>query len=95
MREKIKDGPHPADAMGKHIIYRFDNGYGASVVRFYGSYGYEQGLWELAVIKFEGEKNDFKLCYDTPITDDVIGYLTMPKVDELLDLIEALPKEVN
>lgn len=30
-------------------IQRFDNGYGASVVRFTYSYGFEQGLWELAV----------------------------------------------
>lgn len=41
-------------------------------------------LNELAVLK-HGE-----LCYDTPITDDVIGYLTSDEVYELLDRIEQL-----
>lgn len=40
--------------------------------------------FELAVLK-HGE-----LCYDTPITDDVIGYLTSNEVYDLLDRIEQL-----
>lgn len=70
-------------------IYRFDNGYGASVVRFTYSYGFEQGLWDLAVIKFNDE--DYELVYDTEITNDVIGYLSEDEVDNLLTQIEALP----
>ena len=31
-----------------------------------------------------------ELCYDTPITDDVIGYLTSDEVFNLLDRIEQL-----
>lgn len=70
-------------------IYRFDNGYGASVVQFTYSYEFEQGLWELAVIKFNGE--DYELVYDTEITSDVIGYLSEDEIDNLLTQIEALP----
>lgn len=40
--------------------------------------------YELAVLKHG------RLCYDTPITDDVIGYLTSNEVYELLDRIEQL-----
>ena len=72
--------------MGSQRIYRFPNGYGASVVRHEHSYGGRQGLFELAVL----DSND-ELCYDTPITSDVIGWLTSKQVDELLDKISKLP----
>lgn len=75
---------------GVQKIYWFDNGYGASVVRHMHSYGVAQWLWELAVIVGNGAKYD--LCYDTPITDDVLGRLTDEEVDDVLARIEALPK---
>lgn len=34
-----------------------------------------------------------RLCYDTPITSNVIGYLTADEVAEHLQRIEELPKE--
>lgn len=76
-----------------HRFY-FENGYGASIIKHYGSYGYEQDLFELAVLKFHSEDEEgygnggeWDLCYDTPIADDVIGYLTN---DEVLDLLEKI-----
>ena len=69
--------------------YKFDNGYGASVVQHNGSYGNEQGLWELAVLKWVNEDR-YNLTYDTDITDDVIGYLTEEEVKEILVRIESL-----
>ena len=68
-------------------IYKFLNGYGASVIQSKYSYGHEYGLYELAVLK------DGELCYSTPITGDIIGYLTADKVTEHLQRIEELPKE--
>lgn len=73
---------------GVQLIYRYPNGYGASVVSFYGSYGGSQGLWELAVLDHEGN-----ITYDTPITNDVEGYLTNDEVDELLERIERLDND--
>ncbi len=78
-------------------IYRFPNSYGASVVRRsyvsreypfsqHGSYGYEGGLWELAVID-----SAWHLVYDTPITEDVLGCLSEEEVTATLELIRALP----
>lgn len=67
-------------------IFKFDNGYGASVVKNSGSYGNEQDLWELAVIEFIDEFT-WKICCSTEITDDVIGYLTN---DDVLNLLEAI-----
>ena len=66
-------------------MYEFPNGYGASVVKHRGSYGYDKGLWELAVLDFDGS-----LCYTTEITNDVIGHLNDPEVDRLLRRIEQL-----
>lgn len=60
----IEERPHPT-SVGVQRLHRFDNNYGASVIRAIGSYGYEDNLWELAVLKFEGSK--WTLCYDTPI----------------------------
>ena len=69
---------------GIQKLYKFPNGYGASVIRHKGSYGYSKGLWELAVL-FEDE-----LCYDTPITDDVLGYLRWEDVENYLKEIKEL-----
>lgn len=72
--------------------FRFENGYGASIVKHHYSYGHEQDLWELAVLEFRGREDALygELCYDTEITDDVVGYLTDEKVRELLAEIKAL-----
>lgn len=73
---------------GKQVIFRFPNGFGASVVRHFGSYGSSAGLWELAVIAWSGK--EFELTYDTEVTDDVIGYLNPADVDECLRRIASL-----
>ena len=70
---------------GYQLVYKFDNGYGASVVKHNFSYGGKKGLYELAVLDKEGD-----LCYDTPITEDVVGHLTMGEVDKLLVEISHL-----
>jgi hypothetical protein len=92
MRNPTIERNHQLGMGGKQKLYRFANGYGASVVRFPHSYGWEDGLWELAVLRFTGPKiDDFYLVYDTPITDDVLGYLSEQDVDDTLAGIEALP----
>jgi hypothetical protein len=69
--------------------YKFNNGYGASVVKHEFSYGNENGLWELAVLKWI-DGDDYKLDYSTEISDDVIGYLTEKEVEKLLVRIQSL-----
>jgi hypothetical protein len=63
----------------------FDNGFGASIVRHIMSYGGKLGLYELAILDKEGD-----LTYDTPVTDDVIGYLTPEEVTNYLIKIQEL-----
>ena len=70
-----------SDADIQRIRIMFPNGYGASVVKGVGSYG-----TELAVITAEG------LCYDTEITDDVIGNIeNLEELNGYLERIKALP----
>ena len=75
---------------GTQKVYKFANGYGASVIAG-GTYTYggDEGLQELAVLKFK-EDGNYSLCYDTEITDDVLGYLNDGDVVDLLDRIEKL-----
>jgi hypothetical protein len=81
---------HPHGNMPDGIAARhfFPNGYGVSVVQFPGSYGYEEGLYEVAILK--GLEEDWEICYDTPITDDVIGYQSVEDIDNLLSQVESL-----
>jgi len=70
----------------------FDNGYGVSVVRFTtpfgGSYGAEEGLYEVAIIK--GTEDEWKICYDTVLTEDVLGHQSEEEVEVLLYEVEKL-----
>ena len=63
----------------------FDNGYGASVIIGPHTYGGEDGLYELGVLG-----KDKKLTYDTPVTEDVKGYLSEDDVTNLLEQIQKL-----
>ena len=84
----FKDIVFKPNPMGKEygIVSRtkFDNGYEASVVRSDYTYGGKNGLYELAVFK------DGEICYDTPITDDVIGYLRPEDVTDVMAKIQKL-----
>lgn len=71
---------------GTQAVMEFDNGYGVSVITGPMAYGGDQGLYELAVLKGDS------LCYDTPVTDDVIGYLSPEEVTEKMAEVQTLPK---
>ena len=75
---------------GYRKVYTFGNNYGASVVSSRFSYGGDAGLFEVAVLDMKGE-----IVYDTPVTDDVVGYLDFDGVAKVLQQIQNLPKETN
>ena len=62
----------------------FDNGYGVSVVSHSYSYGGKDGLFEIAVLDKDG------ITYDTPVTNDVIGYLTEEDVTDVMKQVQEL-----
>ena len=75
---------------GTQTVYRFSNGYGASVVEHSFSYGLE-----LAVIKFlSADNSHFDLTYDTPVTSDVVGHLDQDSLKDILSQIKDFPSEM-
>ncbi|AXB82309.1 hypothetical protein ACG98G_03145 [Megasphaera hexanoica] len=73
-----------SDWGNERYIFQFENGYGASVIRNHLSYGGPEGFYELAVLK------NGKIIYDTPITNDVVGWLDKNDVADTLKQIEEL-----
>lgn len=78
------------DEIGEQYIYKFDNGYGASVIRNKYSYGGKHDLWEVANIYFDDE-------YEYSITDllgrEVEGWLDWYEVDTKLRNIKIFKLE--
>lgn len=81
---KLSDLPR-TKGFGKHTMIEFDNGYGLSFIEGGRSYGLEA-----AVIKLTDKHPYWELCYDTPITDDVIGYLEEEEILPLIQLVAGL-----
>ena len=80
--EQVNDAPF---MVGKKSRMHFDNGYGVSVVSHSYSYGGRDGLYEVAVLYSNDE-----LTYDTPVTNDVIGYLTEEDVTDVMKQVQEL-----
>lgn len=83
----FKDLEFKPHSMGGGIMSRlsFDNRYGVSVVRTSFTYGGKEGLYELAVLDKHGN-----LTYDTPVTNDVIGYLSEDEVSDIMEQVQKL-----
>lgn len=82
---------------GEQYLFKFENNYGASVIRTNGSYGGTLQLWELAVIRWCTDSFDFlwTFSYANPIADDVIGFLSEEDVCKYLEDIKNLKKRVK
>ena len=80
--EQLNDAPY---MVGKKSRTHFDNGYGVSVVSHTHSYGGRDGLYEVAVLDKDG-----LLTYETPVTSDVIGYLSEEDVTDVMKQVQEL-----
>lgn len=78
------------DDMGEYAYHMYPNHYGVSIVRGPYTYGGDKGLYELAVIKMTPEMKVSELCYDTPITGDVIGNLTPEEITDIMKQVSEL-----
>lgn len=73
------------DYLGIKCEMFFDNGYGISVIQSPYSHGGDSGLYEIAVLGSDGQ-----LLYDTPVANDVVGYLTPQDVTNFMIEIQQL-----
>ena len=78
------------DSSRKGIQYKIcfpKVGYGASVIKLPGSYGYENNLWELALLSDPNGDGNWNLEYTELVNDDVLGNLTDNEVNKVLKFI--------
>lgn len=87
----------------RNITVGFDNDFGVDIFFGPGSYGFEKGLLELAVIYFpygfdyriDGELY-YGLCYYNPVAEgDVRGYLTAEEALELTKQVASWDKNAT
>ncbi len=69
---------------GRSATINFRNGYGASVITGHGSYTSAESPYEIAVLY----KDD--ITYNSPITNDIIGFLKEHEVTEIMAKIKNL-----
>ena len=84
--EKLVTTRNPHLFEGIQYLFRFDNNFGASVVKSRYTYGGDKDLWEMALIYYT--HSDYFLMYINDFEEDVIGYLTDEEVNKLLEKIE-------
>ena len=80
--KKIEGDSHKNGVKSQMV---FENGYGVSVVSHTYSYGGSKGLFEIAVLGKDGD-----LTYNTPVTNDVIGYLSPNGVTNIMEQVQEL-----
>jgi hypothetical protein len=76
---------------GINAHHIFDNHYGVSIIKSPYSYGGKQGLYELAILVMKPEDKYSELCYDTHITNDVMGHLTPENITDIMKEVSELP----
>jgi len=77
-------------SIGTQWLYRFPNGYGASVIDC--GYGSKDGLLELSMLLYYGEPNTHhRQIYHEIVNHDVLGWLNDIDLQLALEDIKALP----
>ena len=73
-------------ANSKHAVMEFKNGYSVSVI--FGDQFCSNGIdtYEVAIIK------DNHVCFDTPLTDNVLAYQNENEVTEIMRKVQELNK---
>lgn len=85
--QDLKFEPHPLN-IGTIARMFFDNGFGVSVISGHLFYCSEEAPYEVAILK-DIEEN-YELCCDTDLTDDVLGYNTEDDVTEIMKKVQEL-----
>lgn len=71
-------------------IFKFDNGYGASIIKRFCSFGFDNDLFELGTLAWDGETRMLTRIYALDNEDDIFGRLTNEEVMDLLYKIKNI-----
>ena len=78
----------------RQAIQFFENGFGISIINIKNHdetfLSYTKSEEEYEIVVLEGNKESSRITYDTVITNDVIGYLGIEDVYEIMNKIENL-----
>lgn len=72
---------------GIQYLNFWPNGYGVSIVRHDFSRT-KKNTWEIAIL--QGTKENWDICYSTPITDDVLSNMTDDEVNKICEQVSKL-----
>jgi hypothetical protein len=96
--DNIEFKPH-TNGEGSHGLIFFPGGYGLSVIRFkhpyrnhFSTYTNDK-TWEVAILK--GTKEQWEICYDTEITNDVLGHQTKEDINKIIKHVQRLYNDEN
>lgn len=67
---------------GFQAVKIFPNGYGVSVITEGNSYTWAKARFEVAILR------NREICYDTPLTDDVIHNASKIKVSKIMKAVQ-------
>lgn len=73
----------PSFKDAKQSVMNFSNGYGVSVLLGLAFYSNGVDTYEVAILK------DGDVCYETPITDDVLSNQTEEEVTEVMERLQC------
>lgn len=75
---------------GGGITVFFNNGYAMDIALHDGSYGQQDGLFEIAIMTHTDCTLE-DITYDTPITSDILGWQSIEDCAECARSVRALP----
>ena len=82
--EDLEFKKHEVLGFGFQAEITFENGYGVSVINGDYAYSSQDKPYEIAI------KKDGSICYDTYITNDVIGYQTKDDVTKVMAQVQNI-----
>jgi hypothetical protein len=81
--KELEFNPHRVDPTVIQARAYFPNGYELSIIGGDSFYGNGKDTFEVAILK------NGQLCYDSPLTDDVLKFQTPEDIDNILQEVES------
>lgn len=69
---------------GIQYIFAFNNNFGLSVIKAPCTYGYDEDMWECAMLQYLENLYKYELYYCKLTNFDVLGYMSDERVNRLL-----------